>query len=71
MTADSLLTYQGLAEALGVSARTIRRMYLAKDIPAEIAHGKIYRFDLSKVKAALAAKDERKPGNGIRIRTIP
>jgi len=63
---NSLLTAaplcaSGIAAATGLTHKTVIKLYKAGAIPAEIAEGRLYRFDLAKVKAALAERANPKP----------
>ncbi|MES2659288.1 MAG: hypothetical protein V4689_11775 [Verrucomicrobiota bacterium] len=48
------LNARDLGIALGMSCQTVIRLQKSGAIPAEIAEGRLYRFDLEKVKKALA-----------------
>lgn len=60
MKSRDLLPPRRLAEILGVSPVTILEWYHAGKIPAEIAEGRIYRFDEQKVRTALAQRATKK-----------
>jgi len=57
---SALLNASQLAKALGVSCATTTAWAKAGVIPIEIHEGRLYRFDLEKVKAALAERAARK-----------
>jgi predicted site-specific integrase-resolvase len=42
-----------------VSGRTVRDWFHAGLIPAEVAAGRVFRFDLERVREALAANAEK------------
>jgi len=48
------LNASGIAKAIGVTHKTVIALYEKGIIPAEIAEGRLYRFDLAKVRKALA-----------------
>jgi len=50
------LCASGIAAALGLTHKTVIALYEKGAIPAEIAEGRLYRFDLAKVRAALAER---------------
>lgn len=52
----STLNASQLAKEIGVSIPTVIRLFKAGKIPAEIAEGRLRRFDLAKVRAALAER---------------
>jgi predicted DNA-binding transcriptional regulator AlpA len=47
------------AKALGTSSNSIMAWYRAGYFPAEIAEGRLFRFDVEKVRAALALRATR------------
>jgi len=51
---NPLLSPKQLAAKLGTTNKTILEWYHAGIIPAEVALGKIYRFDEPKIRAVLA-----------------
>jgi predicted site-specific integrase-resolvase len=55
-----LLNASALAKALCVTCTTITAWVKKKIIPVEIHEGRIYRFDVTKVKAALAERAARR-----------
>ncbi len=55
-TTPALLNGKELGKELGFSAGEAVRLYKAGAIPAEIAEGRLYRFDIAKVKKALAER---------------
>ena len=63
MITGNLTTGKELAKFYGVSAPTFMAWFHAGIIPAEIAIGKVYRFDREKVAEALAtqSKAQAKP----------
>lgn len=54
------LTPAQLAAELGIYSKKVLEWYHAGKIPAEIAEGRTYRFDLAKVRAALAERASAK-----------
>lgn len=59
------------AKALGTSSATILGWYREGYFPAEIAEGRVFRFDLRKVKAALAERAKRHQENTDWIHSLP
>jgi excisionase family DNA binding protein len=59
---ERLLTPEEIGEVYQVTGRTVRDWFHAGLIPAEVAVGRVMRFDLEKVKDALAANAERARG---------
>ena len=57
-----LLTPAQLAAKLGTTRTTIQEWFHSGKIPAEIAEGYYYRYDLQKVRAALAARAATRGG---------
>ena len=57
-----LLTPEEIGEVYQVTGRTVRDWFHAGLIPAEVAVGRVFRFDLEKVKDALAANAEKARG---------
>jgi excisionase family DNA binding protein len=57
----SILTPTELAAHFKTSKQTVLQWYHKGLIPAEVATGSVYRFDLAKVQEALAAKATTKP----------
>lgn len=56
MTATATATTVNATEMgaiLGITAKTVVDWHKAGKIPAEVAEGRLYRFDAEKVKAAL------------------
>ena len=53
---SDLINASLLAAALGVAVATITAWAKKGIIPAEIHEGRLYRFDLARVKAALAER---------------
>jgi len=51
-----LMSATKIGKHLGLSHHGVISLYERGAIPAEIAEGRLYRFDLEKVKAALAAR---------------
>lgn len=56
---SDLLTTQQLAAALNVGAQTVRDWHKAGVIPAEIAEGHVFRFNLENVREALAKRAKK------------
>jgi predicted site-specific integrase-resolvase len=56
----NLLNPKQLSATLCVSSVTILSWYHARIIPAEIAEGRIYKFDLEKVRSALAERAQKR-----------
>lgn len=56
MSDPELLRPKELGEKIGVRSVTILEWYHAGKIPAEVAEGRIYLFNLSNVLAALAKR---------------
>ena len=54
-----LLTPEEIGEVYQVSGRTVRDWFHAGLIPAEVAAGRVFRFDLERVREALAANAEK------------
>jgi len=57
---SALLNASALSKALGVSCATITAWVKKKIIPVEIHEGRVYRFDLAKVREALAERAKRR-----------
>ena len=57
-----LLTPEEVGEVYQVSGRTVRDWFHAGLIPAEVAAGRVFRFDLERVRDALAANAEKVRG---------
>ena len=57
---EELDTPKELAKALKVTPPTVMDWWKKGIIPAEVAIGRIYRFDREKCKAALAANSKEK-----------
>jgi len=55
-----LVTAEELAAELSVCAPTVMKFYRRGIIPAEVAAGRVYRFDAAKCRAALAEDAARK-----------
>lgn len=53
---SGLLNQSGLAKALGVSVMTVSRLTAEGAIIPDIREGKVYRYDLAKVKDRLAER---------------
>lgn len=58
-TKPALFSANALAKELGVTVNTILRLYRDEVIDAEIHEGRLIRFDLEKVRAALAKRAKR------------
>jgi excisionase family DNA binding protein len=56
------LTPRQLADRLSTSKATVMSWHHAGIIPAVVAVGRIYRFDINEVEAALAEHRNRKAG---------
>ena len=56
------MTPEEIGEVYQVSGRTVRDWFHAGLIPAEVAAGRVFRFDLGKVRDALAANAEKVRG---------
>lgn len=56
-TVEELDTPKELAKALKVTPPTVMDWWKKGIIPAEVAEGRIYRFNREKCKAALAARE--------------
>ena len=53
--AEKLYSTQEIAERFGVKGQTVLEWYHAGVIPARVAYGRTYRFELAEVTTALAA----------------
>jgi hypothetical protein len=58
-TKPSLFSANALAKELGLTHGTVLRLYRDEAIDAEIHEGRLIRFDLEKVRAALAKRAKR------------
>jgi hypothetical protein len=58
-TKPALFSANALAKELGITGDTILRLYRDEVIDAEIHEGRLIRFDLEKVRAALAKRAKR------------
>ena len=58
-TKPALFSANALAKELGVTVNTILRLYRDEVIDAEIHEGRLIRFDLEKVRVALAKRAKR------------
>ncbi len=58
----TLLNATELGKHLGLTYHGVISLWEKGAIPAEIAEGRIYRFDLAKVKAALAKRAQEAAG---------
>lgn len=58
--AEALWTPSMLAARWQMSKDAVLDLYHRGAIPAEIAEGKVYRFDLAKVEAALAKRAKKR-----------
>ena len=56
---EELFTAGEIAQKLKTSSKTILEWFHSGLIPAEVAEGQIYRFDLAKVRAALAERAKK------------
>lgn len=61
-----LMTPAEVADLFSVQKHTVRGWFHDGVIPAEVAVGRVYRFDLARVREALAAATERQ-----RARRVP
>jgi excisionase family DNA binding protein len=52
--AEKLYSAQEIAERFGVKSQTVLEWYHAGVIPARVAYGRTYRFELAEVTNALA-----------------
>jgi len=59
-TKTTSLNATQIGAKLSLDQSTVIALYKKGAIPAEIAEGRLYRFDLEKVKAALAERAARK-----------
>lgn len=59
---EQLLTPEEVGEVYQVTGRTVREWFHAGLIPAEVAVGRVFRFDLEKVKDSLAANAAKARG---------
>jgi excisionase family DNA binding protein len=55
----ALMTAEQIGRALGTTKKTVFEWYHEGKIPAEIAEGRTYRFDLDAVKSALKKRAEK------------
>jgi hypothetical protein len=58
-TKPALFSANALAKELGMNGDTILRLYRDEVIDAEIHEGRLIRFDLEKVRVALAKRARR------------
>lgn len=58
-TKPALFSANALAKELGMNGDTILRLYRDEVIDAEIHEGRLIRFDLEKVRVALAKRAKR------------
>ena len=58
-TKPALFSANALAKELGMTGDTILRLYREEIIDAEIHEGRLIRFDIEKVRAALAKRAKR------------
>ncbi|MEN9534761.1 MAG: hypothetical protein RLZ22_256 [Verrucomicrobiota bacterium] len=58
-TKPALFSANALGKQLGISVNAVLRLYRDEVIDAEIHEGRLIRFDLEKVRAALAKRAKR------------
>jgi len=61
-TAAPPLSATQIGKHLGLSYQGVLSLYKKGAIPAEVAEGRLYRFDLAKVRQALAERAKRHKG---------
>ena len=64
--AERLVDAEAVAQALGVSAATVKKMAKEGRIPVVLLSGRPWRFDLEEVIAALKRKSEGMAGEDTR-----